>query len=240
MQHNHPDGGDDGNARVETALPIAELRNTGNARRNDRPRAFRLRLHPAGDNSWPDSPAAPPAVSAPWQFHMLRAECDPDHQKRFWNAKLSLVLLHHHTQPLRNLGGKPIIVCRHACGDHCEAAEVAVPGSGTVELVYTPADGSPATAISLPAFTGPGAAAHHHVLLLPPPSSSSSSCFVLVVVLLRISKAMTAAAVVPAGVALAMGQTDASIEAFATTCFELAIARGLPLYLTTKDTILQV
>jgi isocitrate dehydrogenase len=41
------------------------------------------------------------------------------------------------------------------------------------------------------------------------------------------------------GVALAMFNTDASITGFAHSCFKMALARGWPLYLSTKNTILK-
>ena len=92
----------------------------------------------------------------------------------------------------------PVVICRHAVADHTEAAEMAVPGAGTVELVFTPADGGEPQRVALPqAFSGPG-------------------------------------------VALAQFNTDEAIRGFAHTCFKLAVARSLPLYLSTKDTILQV
>ena len=42
-----------------------------------------------------------------------------------------------------------------------------------------------------------------------------------------------------AGVGLAMFNTDASIRGFAKSCFEFALAKGWPLYLSTKNTILK-
>ncbi|MGY6276814.1 NADP-dependent isocitrate dehydrogenase [Methylomonas sp. MgM2] len=41
------------------------------------------------------------------------------------------------------------------------------------------------------------------------------------------------------GVAMAMYNTDASIEGFARSCFNVALDRGWPLYLSTKNTILK-
>jgi isocitrate dehydrogenase len=41
------------------------------------------------------------------------------------------------------------------------------------------------------------------------------------------------------GVALAMYNTDASIRGFAHSCFQLALVKGWPLYLSTKNTILK-
>lgn len=42
-----------------------------------------------------------------------------------------------------------------------------------------------------------------------------------------------------AGVGLAMFNTDASIRGFAKSCFEFALAKEWPLYLSTKNTILK-
>lgn len=42
-----------------------------------------------------------------------------------------------------------------------------------------------------------------------------------------------------AGVGLAMFNTDSSIRGFAKSCFEFALAKGWPLYLSTKNTILK-
>jgi len=42
-----------------------------------------------------------------------------------------------------------------------------------------------------------------------------------------------------AGVALAMFNTDAAIAGFARSCFNMALARGWPLYMSTKNTILK-
>lgn len=51
---------------------------------------------------------------------------------------------------------KPIIIGRHAYGDEYKAAEFTVPGPGTVELVYKPADGSQPTVLKVHDFKGPG------------------------------------------------------------------------------------
>lgn len=41
------------------------------------------------------------------------------------------------------------------------------------------------------------------------------------------------------GVALAMYNTDDSIRGFAHTSFKMALSKGLPLYMSTKNTILK-
>jgi isocitrate dehydrogenase len=50
---------------------------------------------------------------------------------------------------------KPIVIGRHAYGDIYKATELAVPGPGKVELVYTPASGEPVRA-TVHDFKGPG------------------------------------------------------------------------------------
>jgi isocitrate dehydrogenase len=42
------------------------------------------------------------------------------------------------------------------------------------------------------------------------------------------------------GVGLAMYNTDESIQAFAHACFQMSLSRGLPMYLSTKNTILKI
>ena len=51
---------------------------------------------------------------------------------------------------------KPIIIGRHAYGDVYANREMLVPGPGTAELVYTPADGGAPVRQALHAFEGPG------------------------------------------------------------------------------------
>jgi isocitrate dehydrogenase len=91
---------------------------------------------------------------------------------------------------------KPIIIGRHAHGDQYKAQDVVIPGAGTVELVYTPKDGSAAQKIKVFDYKD-------------------------------------------GGVAMAMYNTDESIRGFAHASFKLAIERGLPLYMSTKNTILK-
>jgi isocitrate dehydrogenase len=51
---------------------------------------------------------------------------------------------------------KPIVIGRHAYGDLYRAAEMRIPGPGTVELVYTPAAGGAEERITLENMPGPG------------------------------------------------------------------------------------
>ncbi|SPO06652.1 probable IDP1 - isocitrate dehydrogenase (NADP+), mitochondrial [Cephalotrichum gorgonifer] len=92
---------------------------------------------------------------------------------------------------------KPIIIGRHAFGDQYRAKDLVVPGPGTLRMVYTPADGSPAEDIAVFDYKTGG------------------------------------------GVAQTQYNTDESITGFAQASFKLALAKGLPLYMSTKNTILK-
>lgn len=91
---------------------------------------------------------------------------------------------------------KPITIGRHAFGDQYRATDYVVPGPGKLQLVYTPADGKPATAFNVFDFKGKG-------------------------------------------VALAMYNTDESIAGFAHASFKMAITKKMPLFMSTKNTILK-
>ena len=58
---------------------------------------------------------------------------------------------------------KPITIARHAYGDVYKNAEMIIPGAGTVELVYTAADGTE-TRETVHAFDGPGVVQGMHNL----------------------------------------------------------------------------
>uniref|UniRef100_S6B599 Isocitrate dehydrogenase [NADP] n=1 Tax=Babesia bovis TaxID=5865 RepID=S6B599_BABBO len=91
---------------------------------------------------------------------------------------------------------KPIIIGRHAFGDQYNATDIKIPGAGTLELVFTPADGGPTQAYKVTDFKGPG-------------------------------------------VALSMFNVDQSIRGFARACFTYALDVKMPLYMSTKNTILK-
>jgi len=91
---------------------------------------------------------------------------------------------------------KPITIGRHAFGDQYKATDFVVPGPGTFEIVYKPADGSEPKTFKVYDFKG-------------------------------------------SGVALGMYNTDESISAFAHSCFQYALQKKQPLYLSTKNTILK-
>ncbi|MDR2717736.1 MAG: NADP-dependent isocitrate dehydrogenase [Treponema sp.] len=59
-------------------------------------------------------------------------------------------------QPTVSSWKKPIIIGRHAYGDVYKSAEMKIPAAGKVELVYTPADGSPQQRITVADMKGPG------------------------------------------------------------------------------------
>ncbi|KAI4209601.1 MAG: hypothetical protein LQ351_007498 [Letrouitia transgressa] len=92
---------------------------------------------------------------------------------------------------------KPIIIGRHAFGDQYRAKDYVAQGPGTLEMVYTPANGSPQTVIKVFEFDKGG------------------------------------------GVAQTQYNTDESIRGFAHASFKLALTKGLPLYMSTKNTILK-
>jgi isocitrate dehydrogenase len=59
---------------------------------------------------------------------------------------------------------KPIVIGRHAYGDVYKAAEMAVPGPGTVELVYTPASGAGERRVTVAEMAGAGVVQGMHNL----------------------------------------------------------------------------
>jgi len=91
---------------------------------------------------------------------------------------------------------KPITIGRHAFGDQYRATDLVVPGPGTFEMVFTPADGSEKKTFKVFDFKGPG-------------------------------------------VAMGMYNLDESIKDFAHSCFQYALGKKWPLYLSTKNTILK-
>ncbi|CRG88215.1 isocitrate dehydrogenase [Talaromyces islandicus] len=91
---------------------------------------------------------------------------------------------------------KPIIIGRHAHGDQYRATDRLISGEGTLELVFTPKDGSEPERIKVYDFKG-------------------------------------------TGIAQAQYNTDDSIRGFAHASFKMALLKGLPLYMSTKNTILK-
>ena len=51
---------------------------------------------------------------------------------------------------------KPIIIGRHAYGDVYKNAELAIPGTGTAEIVFTPSNGGETRRMTVQEFDGPG------------------------------------------------------------------------------------
>ncbi len=89
-----------------------------------------------------------------------------------------------------------IVIGRHAYGDQYAAMDFLVPGAGSLEMVFKPADGGAPVVHKVFDFKG-------------------------------------------SGVAMGMHNLDDSITGFAQSCFNFALQRGWPLYLSTKDTILK-
>ncbi|KAJ6606066.1 hypothetical protein DFH09DRAFT_1241818 [Mycena vulgaris] len=91
---------------------------------------------------------------------------------------------------------KPIVIGRHAFGDQYRSTDFIAPGPGKLQMVYTPADGTPATTLNVYDFVGKG-------------------------------------------VAMTMYNTDESITGFAHSSFKMALAKKMPLFMSTKNTILK-
>ncbi|KAF7353881.1 Isocitrate dehydrogenase [Mycena venus] len=91
---------------------------------------------------------------------------------------------------------KPIVIGRHAFGDQYRSTDFIAPGPGKLQMVYTPADGSPATTLNVYDFVG-------------------------------------------RGVAMTMYNTDESITGFAHSSFKMALSKKMPLFMSTKNTILK-
>ncbi|KAJ5655967.1 hypothetical protein N7507_007917 [Penicillium longicatenatum] len=91
---------------------------------------------------------------------------------------------------------KPIIIGRHAFGDHTRAKERVMHSAGKLEMVFTPKGGNPET-VEVCEFDDDG------------------------------------------GVGLTMYNTRTSITEFAHSCFRYALSKRLPLFLSTKNTVLK-
>jgi len=90
----------------------------------------------------------------------------------------------------------PIVIGRHAFGDQYRSTDLVVPGTGKLQLVYSPADGSAPTTLDVYDFKGKG-------------------------------------------VAMSMYNTDESITGFAHSSFKMALAKKMPLFMSTKNTIMK-
>jgi len=66
--------------------------------------------------------------------------------------------------PMVRSWARPIAIARHAYGDIYKNVELAVPGPGTVELIYTPADGGAPVRQVVHEFDGPGVVMGMHNL----------------------------------------------------------------------------
>ncbi len=59
---------------------------------------------------------------------------------------------------------KPIVIGRHAYGDLYRDVEMCIPAPGTVNMIYTPADGGPPQCLAVHDFQGPGVVLGMHNL----------------------------------------------------------------------------
>jgi isocitrate dehydrogenase len=73
-------------------------------------------------------------------------------------------ILVHNIQPMVRSWVKPIVVARHAYGDIYKNVELAIPGPGKVELVYTPDGGGAPMRQVVHTFDGPGVVMGMHNL----------------------------------------------------------------------------
>jgi isocitrate dehydrogenase len=143
---------------------------------------------------------------------------------------------------------RPIIIGRHAFGDQYRATDLVVPGPGTLELSFTPASGArvvhrvydfAGAGIALAMYNtdevrtrhSPGRGlrvgctrGHGGALCTGPAYGVCAGCV---------------------GACIWRVRTDPtalwcqSITGFAHSCFQMALAKRLPLYLSTKNTILK-
>ena len=65
-------------------------------------------------------------------------------------------ILVNNIKPAVRTWTKPIHIGRHAYGDVYKNAEIAVPGAGKAEIVFTPAEGGDPTRLTIQDFKGPG------------------------------------------------------------------------------------
>ena len=65
-------------------------------------------------------------------------------------------ILVNNVKPTVKCWTKPIVIGRHAYGDVYKNAEIAIPGAGRAELVFTPEDGGEPQRLTIHQFDGPG------------------------------------------------------------------------------------
>lgn len=106
-----------------------------------------------------------------------------------------------------------------SCSTQYKATDFVVPGPGKVEMIYTPATGT-AIKYTIHEFKGKNTHIHTHR------HAHMFTCVVLV-------------SIDTGGVAMGMYNTDKSIQDFAHSSFQMALSKGWPLYLSTKNTILK-
>jgi isocitrate dehydrogenase, NADP-dependent, eukaryotic type len=73
-------------------------------------------------------------------------------------------ILAKNIKPAVRFWKKPIVIGRHAYGDIYRDVEMRIPAPGTVDLIYTPSDGSQAQRLTVHEFDGPGVVLGMHNL----------------------------------------------------------------------------
>ena len=112
---------------------------------------------------------------------------------------------------------QPIIIGRHAHGDQYRAKDLVINEPGTLELVFTPKNGGEPQKTKV--FEYKASYLPQNEMIQGHDKSNEYYQ--------------------DAGVALAMYNTEESIRGFAHASFRMALLKGLPLYMSTKNTILK-
>ena len=144
---------------------------------------------------------------------------------------------------------KPIIIGRHAHGDQYKATDFIVPGKGILELTFTPANGGEKLVRDVYHFEDAGVAlamyntdevrsaardpgtAHVRHRACPQARARNLTCILARTCCLLLT--------VPLPLPHSLSFLFQSITGFAHSCFQMALAKGMPLYLSTKNTILK-
>lgn len=120
---------------------------------------------------------------------------------------------------------EPIVIGRHGYGDQYQAVEMAISGPGKLELVFTPSSHTQT------GITNDEKASINEINANCKPQAFCESSPVR-----KTIHEFTETT----GVALGMFNTTSSIEGFAHCCFKMALQKKMPLFLSTKNTILKV
>ncbi|KAG6830395.1 hypothetical protein H0H87_008282 [Tephrocybe sp. NHM501043] len=106
----------------------------------------------------------------------------------------------------------PIVIGRHAFGDQYRSTDFVAPKPGKLQLVYTPTDGSAPTTMDVYDFKGKGVA----MSMYNTDEVGYSLC-----------------------IAALWTKSSQSITGFAHSSFKMALAKKMPLFMSTKNTILK-